>query len=432
MQKRRALQVGLLLLSMILIFALAACGGGSETTSEPEETASTDTSTEDTTNEENTEEAKNEEPKEPIKIGVLTTKTGILEAYGNQMLKGFYIGLDYATNGTREINGRPIEVIEKDTQTDPQIAVQRATELFEDENIDILVGSASSGDTLAVLPLAEAYEKIMIVEPAVADSITGSEWNPYVFRTGRNSSQDAVAGAAAIASPGIKIAVLAPNYAFGLDGAAAFKEAAEALGAEIVLEEYPAPDATDFTANIQKVIDADPDYLFVIWAGANAPWRAINDMGVAERGITVSTGAPDIAALSTMENLIGMEGFTVYHHTLPDNAVNDFLVEEHAKRHDGEVPDLFTPGGMASAIAAVEALKQSNGATDAETLISVMEGMEFESPKGKMTFRAEDHQALQPMYAIRLETVEGFDYPVPVLIRELSAEETAPPIRNNR
>jgi branched-chain amino acid transport system substrate-binding protein len=429
MQKRRALQVGLLLLSMFLIFALAACGG-SETTTKPEENASTDTTTEDTTKNEDTQKA--EEPKEPIKIGVLTTKTGILEAYGNQMLKGFYIGLDYATNGTREINGHPIEVIEKDTQTDAQVAVQKATELFEDDNIDILVGSASSGDTLAVLPLAEAYQKIMIVEPAVADSITGSEWNPYVFRTGRNSSQDAVAGAAAIASAGTKIAILAPNYAFGLDGAAAFKEAAEALGAEIVLEEYPAPDATDFTANIQKVINADPDYLFVIWAGANAPWRAINDMGVADRGITVSTGAPDIAALSTMENLLGMEGFTVYHHTLPKNAVNDFLVAEHQKRHNGEMPDLFTPGGMASAIAAVEALKKSNGATDAETLIGVMEGMEFDSPKGKMTFRAEDHQALQPMYAIRLEKVDGFDYPVPVLIRELSAEETAPPIRNNR
>jgi branched-chain amino acid transport system substrate-binding protein len=433
MQKRHSLQVGLLFLSILLIFTLAACGGGSETSTEPEESASAETPAEaEGDSKETTEEPAKEEPKEPIKIGVLTTKTGILEAYGNQMLKGFYIGLDYATNGTREINGRPIEVIEKDTQTDPQVAVQRATELFEDEKIDILVGSASSGDTLAVLPLAEVYEKIMIVEPAVADSITGSEWNPYIFRTGRNSSQDAVAGAAAIASPGTKIAILAPNYAFGIDGAAAFKEAAEALGAEIVLEEYPAPDATDFTANIQKIIDADPEYLFVIWAGANSPWKQLNDMGVTDRGITISTGAPDIAALRTMENLIGMEGFTVYHHTLPDNPVNDFLVEEHKKRHDGELPDLFTPGGMASAIAAVEALKQADGSTDAETLISVMEGMSFDSPKGKMTFRAEDHQALQTMYAIRLEEVEGFDYPVPVLLRELSPEETAPPIRNDR
>ena len=57
-----------------------------------------------------------------------------------------------------------------------------------------------------------------------------------------------------------------------------------------------------------------------------------------------------------------------------------------------------------------------------------MEGMSFETPKGTMTFRKEDHQALQTMYSIRLEKVDGVDYPVPVLIRELSPEETEPPI----
>ena len=85
------------------------------------------------------------------------------------------------------------------------------------------------------LPLAEEYEKIMIVEPAVADSITGSEFNPFIFRTARNSSQDAVAGAAAIAKPGVKIATFAPDYSFGWDGIAAFKKAAEELGAEVIL-----------------------------------------------------------------------------------------------------------------------------------------------------------------------------------------------------
>jgi branched-chain amino acid transport system substrate-binding protein len=47
-----------------------------------------------------------------------------------------------------------------------------------------------------------------------------------------------------------------------------------------------------------------------------------------------------------------------------------------------------------------------------------------------MTFREEDHQALQALYAIKLEQKDGVDYPVPVLIRELSPEETAPPVRN--
>ncbi|TFE01510.1 substrate-binding domain-containing protein [Jeotgalibacillus salarius] len=366
-----------------------------------------------------------------VKVGVLASLTGALESYGKQTQRGFELGLEYATDGTMEVAGKKIEVVFEDTETKPEVAVQKATKLLEEDDVDFLVGSSSSGDTLAVLPLAEEYEKIMLVEPAVADSITGSEFNKYIFRTARNSSQDAVAGAAAIAGEGVKIATFAPDYSFGWDGVAAFKEAAENLGAEIVLEEFADPAATDFTSNLQKVIEADPDYLFIVWAGANSPWNQIADMKLQEKGIKISTGAPDIPALSIMEPLVGMEGFSVYYHTLPDNEINDWLVEEHKARYDGEVPDLFTPGGMTAAIAIVEALEKSEGSVDADELIGIMEGMSFETPKGTMTFRPEDHQALQPMYSITLEEQEGVPYPVPVLVEELSPEDTEPPIMNN-
>ncbi|TSI09081.1 substrate-binding domain-containing protein [Lysinibacillus sp. BW-2-10] len=374
-----------------------------------------------------------EEPTESggtVKVGVLASLTGALESYGKQTQKGFELGLEYATDGTMEVAGKKIEVIWEDTETKPEVAVQKATKLLEDDAVDFLVGSSSSGDTLAVLPLAEEYEKIMIVEPAVADSITGSEFNPYIFRTARNSSQDAYAAAAAIAGDGVKIATFAPDYSFGWDGVAAFKTAAQELGAEIVVEEYADPAATDFTSNLQKIIEAKPDYLFVVWAGANSPWNQIADMKLQDKGIKISTGAPDIVALQMMGPLVGMEGFSVYYHTLPNNPVNDWLVEEHKKRFNGEVPDLFTPGGFSAAVAIVEALEKSGGDADGNTLIPLMEGMSFETPKGTMTFREEDHQALQTMYSIRLETVEGVNYPVPVLIRELTPDETEPPIMN--
>ncbi|QUW22335.1 substrate-binding domain-containing protein [Sporosarcina sp. Marseille-Q4063] len=365
-----------------------------------------------------------------IKIGVLASLTGALESYGKQTKQGFELGVEYATDGTNEVAGKKIEIVFEDTETDPVVAVQKATKLLEDDEVDFLVGSSSSGDTLAVLPLAEEYEKIMIVEPAVADSITGSEFNPFIFRTGRNSSQDAVAGAAAIAKPGVKIATFAPDYSFGWDGVAAFKKAAEDLGAEVVLEEFADPAATDFTSNLQKIIEEKPDYLFVVWAGANSPWNQISDLKMQEKGIKISTGAPDIPALSIMEPLVGMEGFSVYYHTLPDNEINDWLVKEHKERYNGDVPDLFTPGGMTAAIAIVEALKNSEGDADGNKMIEIMEGMSFETPKGTMTFREEDHQALQTLYSIKLEKQDGVDYPVPVLIRELSPSETEPPIMN--
>ncbi|KLU63172.1 leucine-, isoleucine-, valine-, threonine-, and alanine-binding protein precursor [Peptococcaceae bacterium CEB3] len=373
----------------------------------------------------------NPSAKAPIKIGIVTSQTGALEAYGQQSIRGFKLGIDYATKGTNEVAGHPIDVIIADSQTKPDVAKQQAIKLLEDKKVDILVGCASSTDALAILPLAKQYKKVMVVEPAVADAITGSQWNRYIFRTGRNSSQDAVAGAAAIAKPGVKIAVLAPDSAFGRDGEKAFKIQAEKLGAKIVAEEFPAANATDFTANIQRIINAKPDYLFVIWAGANTPWQQLADMKVADKGIKLSTGAPDIAALKTMWNAVGMEGFCVYYYGLPKNPINDWLVKEHLKKYN-EPPDLFTAGGMSAAMAIVTALKKTDGNANADKLISTMEGMSFETPKGEMTFRKQDHQALQTMYAIRLEKEKGVDWPVPVLMRTMTPAETAPPIQNGR
>lgn len=395
---------------------MVACGSTEEGSSEGNASNGSDTTN-------------NDASEETIKIGVLASLTGALESYGKQTRQGFELGLEYATDGTLEVAGKKIEVIFEDTETKPEVAVQKAIKLLEDDGVDFLVGSSSSGDTLAVLPLAEEYEKIMVVEPAVADSITGEEFNQYIFRTARNSSQDAVAGAAAIAEPGVTIATFAPDYSFGWDGIAAFKLAAEELGAEIVLEEYADPEATDFTSNLQKIVEADPDYLYVVWAGANTPWNQINDMKIQEKGIKISTGVADIATLPTLSPLVGMEGFTVYYHTLPDNDVNDWLIENHEERF-GEVPDLFTPGGMTAAIAIIEALKHTEGNTDVDLLIETMEGMAFDTPKGEMVFREEDHQALQSLYSVRLEEAEGLDYPIPVLIRELTPDETAPPIMN--
>ncbi|WP_420535074.1 substrate-binding domain-containing protein [Brevibacillus formosus] len=367
-----------------------------------------------------------------IKVGVLASLTGPLESYGKQTARGFELGLDYATEGKREIAGKKIEFVVEDTETKPDVAVQKATKLLETDKVDFLVGSSSSGDTLAVLPLAEEYKKIMVVEPAVADSITGKNWNKYIFRTGRNSSQDAVAGAAAIASKGTKIATMAQDSTYGREGIEAFKTAAEKLGAVIIEEQYVDTNTTDFTANIQKIISAKPEYVFITWAGSNSPWKQLQDMQVQQKGIKVSTGAPDIAALKTMEAMIGMEGFSVYYHSLPKTKMNDWLIDEHKKRFQGEIPDLFTAGGMTAAVAIVEALKKTNADTDSEKLIAAMEGMTFDTPKGQMQFRVEDHQALQTLYAIKLEKKDGVDHPVPVLVREMTMEETAPPVRNQK
>ncbi|HSC64148.1 MAG TPA: ABC transporter substrate-binding protein, partial [Caldimonas sp.] len=115
----------------------------------------------------------------------------------------------------------------------------------------------------------------------------------------------------------------------------------------------------------------------------------------------------------------------------PKNPVNEAMVAAHYKQFKAP-PDFFTAGGMSAAIALIEALKKTNGDTSSEKLISTMEGMSFESPKGKMTFRKEDHQAMQSMYHFRIKADPAFAWGVPELVREIKPEEMQIPIKNKR
>lgn len=370
-----------------------------------------------------------------IKIAHIYDKTGALEAYAKQSHDGLMMGLEYATGGTMEINGEKLVVIEKDSQLKPEVGKALLEEAFGDDGADIAVGPVGSGVALAMLPVAEEYEKILIVEPAVADSITGENWNRYIFRTGRNSSQDAVSNAIALAGPNVKIATLAQDYAFGRDGIAAFREALEGTGAEIVHEEYAPTDATDFTASAERIFNAMKDIegdkkLFVIWAGGGNPMSKIQAMDPSRFGIQIATGGNILAAMSAYKEFPGMEGATYYYYESPQNEVNDWLVKTHQERF-GTPPDFFTAGGMVAGLAVVEAIKKAGG-TDTEALISAMEGMEWMTPKGKMVFRAEDHQALQSMYHFKIRVDDGVDWAIPELVRELTIDDLPIPIRNSR
>ena len=373
----------------------------------------------------------------PIKVGFVQGLTGPFEAYAKQAVNGFRLGLEYATGGKLEVDGRKIEVLVEDDQLKPDVAKRIVTKLYADDKVDMVVGMTSSAAALAVLPVAAEFKKVLIVEPAVADSITGEHWNRYVFRTGRNSSHDAIANALAVARPGVAIATIAQDYAFGRDGVAAYKAAVDKLGGKIVHEEYTPIQATDFTAPIQKIINAlkdqkGPKYVFVIWAGKGGPFPQLVASRLDRHGIELTTGGNLLDVMKQMKawNLAGTVGGAYYYYELPKNPVNDWLVKEHQARFK-EPPDFFTCGGFSAAMAVVTALRKA-GSTDTEKLITAMEGMDFETPKGKMTFRKEDHQALQAMYAVKLVAKPEVAWLVPTLVRELSSQETAPPITAKR
>lgn len=372
--------------------------------------------------------------KNEIRIAHINGKTGPLEAYAKQSSVGFMMGLDYATGGTMTVAGKKLVVIEKDDQGKPDVGKNLLAAAYGDDKVDLAVGTTGSGVALAMLPVAEEYKKILLVEPAVADSITGDKWNKYIFRTGRNSSQDAIANAAAFDQEGVSIATLAQDYAFGRDGAKAFKDAIKK--AKVVHEEYVPQNATDITAAAQRIFDklkGQPGrkIVFIIWAGNLAVPFKMLDLEPQRFGITLATGGNILPAMTLFKRVPGMEGALYYYFGIPKNPANEWLVANHYKQFKSP-PDFFTAGGMSAAIAVVEALKRTKGDTNTEKLIATMEGMSFDTPKGKMTFRKEDHQAMQSMFHFKIKADPAFEWGVPELVREIKPEDMNVPIRNKR
>jgi branched-chain amino acid transport system substrate-binding protein len=367
-----------------------------------------------------------------VKIALIASKSGPLEAYAKQTIVGFNLGLEYATDGTMMVGGKKLVVIEKDDQGKPDVGKNLLAQAYADDKVDIAVGPTASPVALAMLPVAEEYKKILLVEPAVADSITGDKWNKYIFRTGRNSSQDAISNAVALDAAGTSIVTLAQDNAFGKDGVKAFKGAVKK--AKVVYEEYLPAATTDFTAAGQRIIDKLKDQpgkkvVWIIWAGGN-PFK-IADMDLKRYGIEIATGGNILPAMVAYKQFPGMEGGAYYYFGIPKNKVNEWLVARHYSQFKAP-PDFFTAGGMAAGIAVVEALKKTGGDTNTNKLIAAMEGMSFETPKGKMTFRKEDHQAMQDMYHFKIKVDPAFAWGVPELVREIKASEMDVPIQNKR
>jgi branched-chain amino acid transport system substrate-binding protein len=369
-----------------------------------------------------------------VKIALIAGKTGALEAYAKETETGFMLGLEYLTGGKMEINGRKIRVIVKDDQGKPDLGRTLLAEAYGDDKVDIAVGTTSSGSAIAMLPVAKEYKKVLVIEPAVADAITGDKWNRYILRTARSSMQDAMAAASTLKAG--SVGFLAQDYAFGRDAIAAGKDALAATGskAKVVHEEFAPANSTDFTAPAQRLFDAmkdkpQPRILQIVWAGPN-PINKLADMKPERYGVTLAPGGNTLPVMKTWKHFAGTQGTIYYYYGFPQNKMNDWFVAEHKKRFKVP-PDMFTAGGFAAASAVYTALaKVPDG--NSEKLVAAMEGMDFDTPKGKMTFRKEDHQALQAMYHFKIKKDQKDEWDLLELVREIPPSDLPLPVKNKR
>jgi len=407
---------------LIVVVMLASCGATATPeptaapTAEPTkaEVAPTAEPTEAPTAEPTAEKVGGLTCEEPLKLGLITDKTGALALYGEMIERSFLLGMEYMAGApgtedhTFKIDNCEIQVLIKDDGSNPETTTTVARELIEVDQVDLLVGTVSSGATATLQQIALDNDKILIVAPAAANEITGANFNDHTFRVSRTNYHDAVNQCEYMTTEYKTYVQIAPDYAFGWGGAQGFRDACTYFGGEFVADDIFAPaDTTDFTPYMDQILASGAEAWIVTWAGGGfvAMMQAAEESGVMDQ-MAMGTAYINNALMPVFfGNAVGQTAGILYHYTAPDNPINDWLVQETKARY-GVPPDLFDADGMNAAIAAITALYNTGGDTSSAALIKAMEGMEFEGPKGTILFRPEDHLAVQDMYIVKLLNVD--------------------------
>ena len=357
----------------------------------------------------------------PVAVGMITSQTGPLAAYAEAYTAGFEAGLDYATDGTGEVDGRPLDITWEDDQGNPDTAVAKAKDLIG-QGTQILAGTVVSGIATTLAEQAAQNKVLYISGPAAADAITGV--NDYTFRSGRQTYQDVATAGTFIGDPaGKKVVVFAQDNAFGQGNLAAVQAVLGGAGATVdgVLV---AEDATEFTPFAQQLIAAQPDLVFVAWAGASsgAMWTALSQQGVFDAAPVV-TGLGDVATYNAYGDASGDISFLNHYFGGAAGTDVEAAMIEHLEAAGAE-PDLFSADGFVAAQMIVQAVREGGDSVDG--MVDALEGWTFDSVKGELTVRAEDHALLQPMFQVKL-VQDGADW-VPELVDTVDAETVAPPV----
>ena len=346
---------------------------------------------------------------QPIKLGELNsykTFPAFLEAYR----KGMELAVDEVNRGGGVL-GRPLELVVRDDNGNAGDAVRIAEELVAREKVDLLMGTFSSAVGLAVADFAKQRKVLFIASEPLTDKIVWESGNRYTFRLRPSTYMQTAMLVPEAAKLGKKRwAIVYPNYEYGTSAAAAFKQQMIALqpsGIEFIEVAVPLG-KIDAGPVVQALLDAKPDAIFsALFATDLAKFVREGEL----RGLFKDR---------PVFNLLG--GEPEYLDPLKDEAPAGWYVTgypwsaiaspEHKRFLDAyqarykDYPRQGSVVGYSTVMAAAAAIRKAKS-TDTAKLIAAMQGLVVETPFGKVTFRALDHQSTMGAYVGRIAVKDG-------------------------
>jgi branched-chain amino acid transport system substrate-binding protein len=333
-----------------------------------------------------------------------------MAAFAEPYKNGIELALEQI-NDAGGVIGRPIKFIYRDDDGKPGEAVKIAEEMMTRDGATMLAGTILSHVGLAISSLAAEKKYVYLASEPLADALVWENGNAYTFRL-RSSTymQAAMLAEEAAKTDAKRYATIAPNYAYGKDAVAAFKKVLTSLkpDVEFVTEQWPGLFKIDAGAEVQAIEAAKPDAIYnVTFGGDLAKFvREGNTRGLFDGRVVLGllSGEPEYMDPLGDE---APEGWIVTGYPWYDfkDGANKAFVDAYQAKYD-DYPRLGSLVGYMSA-QTVAAVLAKAGSTDTDAIVAAFKGLEVDTPVGRITFRAIDHQSTMGAFVGKTALQDG-------------------------
>lgn len=377
--------------------------------------------------------------KEPIKLGFITPLSGLFMGAGEPMSKGALLAVKII-NEEGGILGRPVEILLRDSEVRPAIAVRMARELHKEHGVNFFLGIISSGVALALKPVMEEQNTLLITCAAHSTKITGSQFSRNTFRITDDARTRNYALATLIHEkfPNVKKwANISPDYEYGHSCWENFTEKLKKLDPQIkvVADRWPRFGAGGgYGPHITAILQAEPEGLYSVLYGGDmiAFIREAKQWGLFDKIKLFTSNHIDwdvpYALKKEMVPVLASEHYLDLAYQYPLSK----KFEARFKETYGKDYFIYGQGHAVPGFDAVYAYKtaiEKAKSLDVNAVRKALEDLTVDSPLGKKWIRAGDHQAYldMPFYQIvpdpkaelgwkveGIRLISGKDFMVPV------------------
>jgi len=364
-------------------------------------------------------------------IGALFPLSGRVAQLGRTAYQGARLAAE-EINEAGGILGGPLDLQLADTRG-PLGTVTEARRFVEQERATALLGGVSSASLLAVTDVARESKTLLMATIASTDRATTEKFHPYIFRSGVSNSQESRSAARVAATlPYRRWYVIAPDYEYGYNAWTIFREHLPGLrpDVEFVGEAWPESLEHDYGAYIEAVLRARPDAVYNLLYGGDlvAFMRQARGTTLFERFPFLNATGGDVGVLEELGTDMpeGVLCGARYYFQHPDTEANRRFVKRYRDRF-GTWPTPWAEMSYNGLRFLAAGLAQA-GTRASDAVVRALEGMTLDLPRGPVTLRKEDHQAILGMVWGRTRRHQDFAFPVLADLQIFAGAEITPTV----